>query len=135
MSYDDVLGDYTRVVESKRVSCKATNDLGLHAKSYNENVIKNKVLFIANQQFEQATIEVDNGNYNIAKEIINKNREYMDNEFKNITPDSALIKQYEINISYGKEIDIIEEKTEYERKIMQKSQKNYNYKLKKKKGK
>jgi len=135
MSYDDVLENYTRVTESKRVSCKATNNLALHKKSYNENVIRNKVLFIANLQFDRATQEVDNGNYNIAKEIIQKNNEYMDNEFKNITPDSALIKQYEMNKSYGKEIDIIEEKTEYERKIMQKSQKNYNYKLKKKKGK
>ena len=133
LSYDDVNENYKRIGSEMNLALELTSDKELYASKANDEVARNIVLFESLDRFEMAAKEVDKGNYEEAKRMIRENEEYMDREFTKVAPDSAMQKQYEVNKSYRKDIDDIESKSQYEVKMMQKSNKSSNYMMRKKK--
>ncbi|MDX1904799.1 MAG: VWA domain-containing protein [Thermonemataceae bacterium] len=118
---------------SQNLTLTPTEDAALVTKNINEEVIRHKILFLANEKFELATAKVDSRDYEQAKSLLKENTIFLDKAFKTVKPDSALVKQYKINQEYFKEIETIKEKSETEIKMMQKAEKSNNYMLKKKK--
>lgn len=133
MTYDDVLDNYDRVTEEKDLRVMLTNNSDVFAKGINQEATRNKVLFLANEEFERATRLVDQGKYEEARKVLYDNGVYMEAQFKIIVPDKSLEAQMLNNSGYYKQIDSIEVMSEQDLKIMQKSNKMQNYKLKKKK--
>ena len=128
------LNDKNQVKHLKqKLFISPTTNQALHLSSFDKEVTRNKLLFLANQQLEHATAEVDQGNYEKAKGRLNKNLLHLEKELKKIKPDSALIKQVNANKTYLKKIDNIKKMSVYERKMLQKNSKNLNYQLKTKK--
>ena len=133
LTYDDVINEYNRVNEELSLLLSVTQDQTLYQNSFNEIVTRNKVLFISNYQFEQAIKEVDKGNYEEAKKLLHENKGYLYSNRIYVQQDSILMKQESAAKNYAKEIENIQEKSEQERKVMQKESKGLNYIRKKKK--
>lgn len=132
-TYQDANANHAEKELTKQLTLIPTEDKNLIAKNINEEVIKHKILFLANERFEMATAKVDERDYEKAKSLLKENALFMDKAFTTIKADSALIKQYNINQEYYKQIETIKQKSESEIKMMQKSGKNQSYMLKKKK--
>jgi Ca-activated chloride channel family protein len=133
LTYEDVKENNTAKKLAQNLSLNITEDVNLLAQGLNEAVSRHKILFLANEKFEEATLAVDNRNYEKAKTILKENEVFLDKSFQKVKPDSALVKQYDMNKKYSKDIETIKEKSETEIKMMQKSEKSSNYMLKKKK--
>ena len=99
----------------------------------NQEVMRNIVQFEAAERFEEAARRVDRGDFEGAKLLIQDNCDYMEGSFQWVTPDSTMLRQYDMNKTYGLSIDDIEEKSAEEVKMMQKSNKSLNYSIRKKK--
>lgn len=139
MSYDDVLENSKPVEFKKTLSLPVTEDKALYEKSVNTEVYRNKLLYVSNEKFEEATHEVDKGNYEHAKKLMETNIQYLYDGIQ-LTPvasslqrDSVIQLQLKTNEKYFKDIDKLKEKSLLERKLYQKSNKSFNYKMKKKK--
>lgn len=133
LTYDDVNDNYSRIGSEMDLALEFTSDQELYSSHTDERVQRHIVLFESIDRFEMAAKEVDNGNYDKAKEMIKSNGDYMKREFSKISPDSAMLKQYEMNDVYGKDIEEIESKSHQEVKMMQKWNKSASYKMRKKK--
>ena len=133
LTYDDVMSGYDRVTEESDLVLRLTQDLAYYKEGFNAEVQRNIIMFRATEIFEMAALQVDQGNYSIARDLIQSNISYMDRGFRMTKPDSAMIKQHHLNTVYFTDIDNIESKSKAEIKMMQKSGKRDNYYLKKKK--
>jgi Ca-activated chloride channel family protein len=133
LTYTDILADNHEVTQTKTLTLEGTSNTTAFDKTFNPDVFRNRVLFISNADFEKAMRMVDNGEYENAKESIRRNVQYMDKAFEKAKPDSAMSLQYKTSSDYLKEVDKIKEKSRYDIKMMQKSNKMQNYQLRKKK--
>ena len=135
LSYDDALKGYQYISHATDIPLRITTDNELYAESKVAEVERNVILFESLEAYDLAAKKVDEGEYEEAKDIIRQNIVYMDTKFKEVAPDSAMLKNYEANTVYEKDIEDIEDKSEREVKFMQKSNKSINYSLRKKKSK
>ncbi len=132
-TYQDANANHAEKQLTKQLTLMPTDDKNVIAKNINEEITKYKILFLANERFETATTKVDEKEYEKAKILLKENTIFMDKAFTTIKPDSALMKQYKINQDYYNEVETIKQKSQSQIKMMQKSGKNSNYILKKKK--
>lgn len=133
LTYDDVLNDYSRETATTHLTLQTTSDKVLYEKSRNEEVTKNKVLFISNYEYQLATQEVDKGNYEAARDILIRNDAYLHSNMKYVEQDTILRKQFESNKDYEKDLDNMKSKSQQERRRIQKYNKSKSYNFKKKK--
>lgn len=134
-NFNDVNANNRKKERRQNLYIEPTDDVNKYRDSFSEEVTRNKLLFVANQQLEIATNDVDKRDYKKAKEKLKKNLEYLEKEMKKIKPDSALIRQFKTNQVYLNNIDKYKRMSISDQKMMQKRSRYSNYKLKKRKFK
>ena len=110
-----------------------TADQKIYSGNYNEPVVQQVALFETNEVMEQAMKAVDNGEYDEARVLLKGNTDFLNKHFESHDKTEELAAQYESNNKYHVEVDDIEKKSDYEKKMMQKSFKCDNYNKRKKK--
>ncbi len=133
LDYDNTLDNYRHFTETKSIHIQHTDLKSELEANFNKDVLRNIILFEAAERFDQATYYSDKGEYDKAQELIIDNVTYLNESFENVTPDSALIKSLQANEFYSSELKRAEEMNAREKSEMQKYNKSYNYRLKKKK--
>lgn len=111
----------------------ATRDYTIYRTHNNEQVLQQIVLFEANRRMEMAMREVDLGNYTNARSLMIENTVYLQKMSGLVNVNKEIIVIDSLNRSYSNGIKDIENKGVEERKRIQKSNKEENYKMKKKK--
>ncbi len=132
LTYEDVTADFRLVTESNVNRIEQTSSLDKYNSSKNESVIQNVAMFEANDIMEEALRNVDDGNYDRAKELMSGARNYMDEQLKTVSPSPEMKRQSDNIDRYSKDVESVEKKTEEERNEMQKSGKYDNYNTRKK---
>lgn len=101
-------------------------------KGFALSVQQNIVVFEANEMMELALKEADKGNYDIARQKIKEGKDYITTQKVNVKPSAEIEKQEKTMVDYEKQLDSAEQKSEEDRKEMQKAGKYENYNTRKK---
>jgi len=132
LTYENVTGDFKQVTEKSENTIESAGNKYEFDKNRNEPVIQNISVFEANEIMENALREADDGNYEQARMILKDARGYMDKQMDDVAPSSEMKRQSENIDRYGTELESAEEKSDEEKKEMQKSGKYDNYNTRKK---
>ncbi|MEZ5045516.1 MAG: VWA domain-containing protein [Chitinophagaceae bacterium] len=114
-------------------TCTYTNDENLYNDYYNEWVATQVALFYSNEQLEIAMEEVDKGNYEKARKLVDENKKYIQSKSTLVSKSKELQKAESANEDYVENIAVIESKPASEVKYIQKSSKSMNYQIRNKK--
>lgn len=132
LSYNDVAETYNKITHQEEIKVQRTVSCEMHKMGINHEVIGNIALFESNEWLEQATDEADKHNFDKAKELILKNRTYLEAIFKVITPNEELKKQYELVLDYQKQLEDMKEMNREEFMMTQKMTRSSSYAQKRK---
>lgn len=131
---------YTKSYDNEKpgklvVSCdlKRTTDTSLLVKSANDDVYKNALLYESNELYKQAIKSVDKGDLDKAREYLEANDVLLTQNSAYVNSDSTLMRQKVQNTIYTKDVEEYNERSEYERKDIQKTNKSELYKSQKRK--
>jgi Ca-activated chloride channel homolog len=113
--------------------CNYTESQRLYNTSFNEWVAAQIALYQSNEQLEFAMKEADKGNYESARQIVKKNKTYMQSQAPSVQKSQEFIKAESVNASYDKTLQNIESLSDSEVKSVQKSSKADNYGIRNKK--
>ncbi|MCB0509579.1 MAG: hypothetical protein KDC82_02370, partial [Bacteroidetes bacterium] len=100
---------------------------------FNKLTMKQITLFESNLQMEEAAEEIDRGNFEIAKEILEKNAEYIKLSEEKFGSSEEIERQKVANKNYSISLDDYENLSTEEQEYIQKSNKMTTYEIKKKK--
>ena len=131
MRYTDVATkkDYS---ENQKLKLILTRDEKMFSENVDSKVKENIVLFESTEMFDEALKEADKGNYEKAKELSEKTAKYLEsNKSKDFSP--RFEQQTSNVLKYDKEVETMKSRPVEEQQMMQKSSKNLNYEIKKKK--
>lgn len=120
-------------VLSTRNRCEFTSSNNMYNEHYNEWVSAQVALYHSNEQLEIAMKEVDKGNYQQAKEIVKKNKEYMATKAPLVEKSVELKKAESANAVYEEKIVNVENMDVEDKKYLQKASKSSNYEIRTKK--
>lgn len=101
-------------------------------KGYALSVQQNVVVFEANEIMEQALKEADKGNYDVARQKMKEGKDYISTQKADVKPSAEMERQEKTMDEYGKQLESAEQKSEEDRKEMQKAGKYENYNSRKK---
>ena len=108
-------------------------DLDKYEFAFNEKVIQQAILNQANENMEKAIAEADQGRYEIAQTISNKNNKYLQQNNHYVTGSPELKKLKGEILSYNAQLVSTDTMTVSDIKRMQKSTKEASYKIRTKK--
>jgi Ca-activated chloride channel family protein len=130
-NYVDALN---REKKSLATSNKAsfTNQLSVYNDYFNEWASAQVALYVSNEKLEVAMKEVDKGNYQQARVIVQENTIYMSKKSKLIEKSPELKRATENNNAYDENIKNVESMAEADVKYLQKSTKSENYMIRNK---
>ncbi len=112
---------------------KKTSDINTFKQFYNEWVEAQIVLNESNQKLESAMQEIDKGNYEKGKQLVQENKVYMSSK-KYLVEKTPVLQQAETtNASYDESIKEVEVMSISDKKYMQKATKSENYKVRNRK--
>ena len=131
--YDDATDQYTRKSLTSEQVIDPTTESSVYNGAFSEFVQQQITLFKSNETLEQAMKEVDNRNFEKARKLVDENEKYLKDRKSQWKTTPEIEQQDSINRSYKTKIKNAENMSTSEMKMMQKSSKNYNYQLKKKK--
>ena len=132
LTYEDVTADFRLVTETNVNRIERTSSIDKYNGSKNETVVQNVAMFEANELMEEALRKADDGDYTKAKEILSGAQDYMSNQMKSVSPSPEMKRQNDNLEKYSKDLEDIENKSEDEKKEVQKSGKYDNYNTRKK---
>lgn len=125
-NYVDALNKENKVLAtSNKVSF--TNQLSVYNDYFNEWASAQVALYVSNEKLEIAMKEVDKGNYQQARAIVQENTIYMSRKSKLIDKSPELKRATENNSAYDENIKNVEAMPEADVKYLQKSTKSENY--------
>lgn len=127
LTYEDVTADFRQVTERSKNYAEQTSSIDKYNTNKNETVAQNIAMFEANEIMEEAMRNVDDGNYNAARELMSGATDYLNEQMKTVNPSPEMKRQQENIDRYNKELESVETKSEEEKKDMQKSGKYDNY--------
>lgn len=110
-----------------------TTDYDLYRTHGNEVVYQQITLFEANRRMELAMREVDLGHYDEARVLMRQNTVYINQMVGLINVNKEILVMDSVNAAYNNSLKDLEQKSENDRKNIQKSSKQRNYDMKKKK--
>jgi len=118
---------------SKSVSnyIEQTSNESEFEKGYALNVQQKVVVYEANDIMEQALKEADKGNYNEARTKIQEGKDYISNQKSDVKSSPEMERQEKSMDTYGKGLESAEQKSEEDKKEMQKAGKYENYNTRK----
>ena len=132
VSYDDVAEAYSKISHQQKVTVDNTVSTEMHKLGLNHEVVNNIALFQSVEWLDQATDEADKRDFEKAKEIMLKNRTYLEAIFKVVVPNAELQKQLKIVIEYEEQLAQMKEMDREEFMTMQKMSRSANYAQKRK---
>lgn len=132
LKYNDLSRERNEEIRISSTS-NHTNDEHHYSKHFNEWVSTQITLYVSNEKMENAMKEVDRGNYDEAKKLIQENKEYMKDKKSLVSKSKELQKAEKNYINYDKQIDAAPTMPESELKVMQKGSKSANYEIRNKK--
>lgn len=133
LNYDEVWGNYERrsiYTENKMEKTDSEEDF---LASFNKSVEQQVTLFISNEQLEEAMRLVDKREFDKARTVVKQNAIYIEDRHDKWSATHETARQDSINSAYSLQIEEAETMSEQEMKRVQKSNKSYNYSIKKKK--
>ncbi|MBL7754320.1 MAG: VWA domain-containing protein [Chitinophagaceae bacterium] len=113
--------------------CEFTTDEYTYNRSFSEWVASQQALYESNERLEMAMKEVDKGNYQEARKLVNENKEYMKSKAVLVEKSEELKRAETTNAGYQSKIEDVESMPVEEVKVMQKATKSSNYQLRNKK--
>lgn len=132
LSYDDAQ-TYKRVELRTENILKANKKLETFQKGFNQEVLQLIALYEANESLEKAMLEVDRGEFDKAKKTLKTAKAKMNDKIKVLPKSQELDKQMNVLKSYENDIEDFKNRSYEEQKMIQKSNRNSNYKLRKRK--
>jgi Ca-activated chloride channel family protein len=114
-------------------SCDYTNNYSTFKNSYSEWVNAQVALYSSNERLEMAMKEVDKGNYQQAKKIVQENKDYMKTQAPLVSKSKELQKAAAANDEYDMNIKNVESMPVEDVKYLQKASKSSNYEIRNKK--
>jgi Ca-activated chloride channel family protein len=127
LTYQDVTADFKTVTQREENIIQPAGNREDFTKNRNEQVAQNISVLEANDLMENALREADNGNYDNARGLLKDAKNYMDKQMDVVAPSSEMKRQQDNIERYGSELESAEEKSDDEKKEMQKSGKYDNY--------
>ncbi|WP_153795783.1 vWA domain-containing protein [Foetidibacter luteolus] len=113
---------------------KPEKDKTTYANNFNKLVMEQVALYKSNEQLELAMQEVDKGNYENARRMVTANQAYLKYNTLHFSASKELVKMDSVNTAYLEKIKQAETMESGEMKMLQKSSKSYNYKVRAKKN-
>lgn len=110
-----------------------TSDDNVYSDNFNEWADAQVILYTTNKKMEEAMQEIDKGNYDQGRAIVEDTKNYLENNKAVVDKNKELKRAATSNISYSEQIKVIEEAPEMEKKIIQKANKSENYQIRTKK--
>lgn len=110
-----------------------TRDYALYRTHGNEMVYQQITLFEANRRMELAMREVDLGHYDEARVLMRQNTVYLNQMMGFVNVNKEILVMDSVNMAYNISLKDLEQKSEHDRKNIQKNSKQRNYDMKKKK--
>ncbi len=132
LSYDDI-NTHERISLENKNRLNPSTDRELYLTYFNEPVMEQVVLYIANERLEIAMAEADKGNYDKARSLTKENEEFIVVSGYS-TKSVEVQKMKSANTSYSTQLKDAETMTTDSVKYMQKSNRAVNYKIRGKKG-
>lgn len=105
----------------------------IYGGGFNEWVTTQIAIYESNERLEEAMKEVDRGNYDEAKRIIKKNKEYLAAQPEAVRSVPAVQKAVTVNADYDSKVENVESLSAEDVKFIQKDTKNSNYRIRAKK--
>lgn len=132
LSYTDLSNERR---ERLSVLCKAdyTNNFNVYNRSFSDWVSTQVALYVSNDRLETAMKEVDKGNYDQAKKLVQENNEYISSKPALLKKSPELQRVATTNASYDAKVDEAPSMAAEEKSIMQKESKSENYQIRTKK--
>jgi hypothetical protein len=121
--------------ERMAIVCKSdfTNNINVYNQHFSDWVSTQVAIYVSNDRLETAMKEVDKGNYNEAKKIVQENKDYISSKPQLLEKSVELRRVETTNMSYDMNVDAAPTMAEEERKVMQKASKSENYQIRTKK--
>lgn len=113
--------------------CEFTTDNYTYNRSFSEWVASQVTLYESNERLEMAMKEVDKGNYQEARKMVQENNAYIKQKSHLVSKSPELQKVESTNASYDSQIKDVEAMPADEIKYLQKATKSTNYQLRNKK--
>jgi Ca-activated chloride channel family protein len=132
VNYDDAT-TYNNEKLNIEISQQFTDNIKLYKERNVEKVQQQIILFEANESLENAMRELDKGNFDEAKKIMQQNKTYLNLNKSLVDKSAELQKLNDVNINYDNRIQNAENMNADEIKFMQKSSKSQSYQIKNKK--
>ncbi|MBL7766088.1 MAG: VWA domain-containing protein [Chitinophagaceae bacterium] len=126
-------GEDVKQILNVRNQCEFTTNNYTYREHFSEWVAAQVALYEVNESLENAMKEVDNGNYEKARQIVKDNNEQMVKKAKLVERSPELQRAQQSNAVYDTKIESVETMDEESRKYMQKSTKSENYQIRTKK--
>lgn len=114
-------------------SIRPIEDAELVKASVNNLTMQQITLFESNTLMEEAAEEIDKGNYELAKDILKRNEEYIKQSEEKFGSTEEIERQKEANNNYSISLEDYENMSLDEQEYIQKSNKMTTYEIKKKK--
>jgi Ca-activated chloride channel family protein len=127
LTYNDVKNEIKNIEEKVFVYITPVKTISEYETGVNVPVTQYIVKQEANDIMEQALYDVENGNYQNAREKVKKGKEYMKEQMNTLPQSGDMDEQYNNLDKYGQDLDNIETKTDDDKKGIQKDNKYKNY--------
>lgn len=133
LTYLDAITGNGEISEVLEFTVNPTTSAAIMEQSVNPLVIQEYATFHANWLMQRAMTLVDQGNYNGARNLIDGSATLKTKYGSTVTTNTRYMKQDSIMIQYKSKIKDYESMNEYDKKVLQKSNKSMNYEIQKKK--
>ncbi|MBS1924458.1 MAG: hypothetical protein JST57_00520, partial [Bacteroidetes bacterium] len=130
---------FTKTTNNEKVSLENENILHpmpsyeIYSNSFNEKVIQQAILNHANENMEIALAATDKGDYQKARMVNAKNKDFLNSNVKYVSKSPELKKMEAATISYSTQMANAETMSTDDKNRMQKSSKESSYKIRTKK--
>lgn len=133
LSYSDAVNGNGEIIENLEFTVNPTDSRAMLDQHIDPLVIREYATFHANWLMQRAMTLVDQGNYNGARNLIDGSAVIKQKYGSTVTSDAQFMRQDSMMTNYKVKIKDYESMNDYDKKVMQKSNKSLNYSIQKKK--
>lgn len=130
--YDDIADNRPKTITNENL-LQPASDNEQYLVYFNERVLQQKVLYIANENMEKAMLEADKGNYENARTIMGNNASFLSSNAGYVSQSEELQRMDSTSRNYSAALKEAETMSTESRKHMQKASRADNYKVRTKK--
>jgi len=132
LTYTDVTDNQQKTIAIDNL-LQPTRDAAAYLANFNQTVAEQVVLFTANENMERMMLEVDKGNYELAKKIAEENGYFLNSHARFVKTSGDLQKMESANRVYASDINNAKAMSKDSVKQLQKTRRDVNYQIRNKK--